>query len=126
VEKINAVIRRFWWAGIQDDNPSNPIVFHSWEDICQPKENGGLGIRDLYTVNKSLITHASWNNVTNKNNFLTIILKAKYFLGNSFWTSKADGPRSVFWALILWVKKDLVNNTMYQIHTGNSSIWSTP
>jgi hypothetical protein len=33
VEKINAIIQRFWWAGVQDDNPSNPIAFHSWEDI---------------------------------------------------------------------------------------------
>ena len=52
VEKINAIIRKFWWAGIQDDSPSNPIAFRSWDDICQSKENGGLGIRDLYIVNK--------------------------------------------------------------------------
>ena len=56
VEKVNSIIRRFWWAGMQDENPTNPIAFCSWEDICQTKENGGLGIRDLYTVNKSLIT----------------------------------------------------------------------
>jgi hypothetical protein len=34
VEKIKAIIQRFWWAGIQDGNPSNPIAFRSWEDIC--------------------------------------------------------------------------------------------
>ena len=50
VEKINAIIRRFWWAGVQDDNPSNPIAFRSWDDICQPIDNGGLAIRDLFTV----------------------------------------------------------------------------
>jgi len=84
MEKINTIIRRFWWAGVQDDDPSNPIAFRSWEDICQPKENGGLEIRDLYTVNKSLITHVAWNIATNKNYFLTSILKAKYFHDKSF------------------------------------------
>jgi hypothetical protein len=59
VGKIIAIIRRFWWADVQDDNPTSPIAFRSWDDICQSKENGGLGVRDLYTVNKSLLTHAA-------------------------------------------------------------------
>lgn len=29
VEKITTIIRRFWWAGIQDENPTNPIAFRS-------------------------------------------------------------------------------------------------
>jgi hypothetical protein len=63
-------------GGVQDDNLTNPTAFRSWDDICQTKENGGLGIRDLYIVNKSLLTQASWNIVTNKNPFLTSVLKA--------------------------------------------------
>lgn len=60
VEKITAIIRRFWWTGVQEDNPTSPIAFRSWDDICQSKENGGLGIRDLYTVNKSLIINTAY------------------------------------------------------------------
>ena len=44
IENINTIIRRFWWACVQDDNPTSPIAFCSEEDICQPKENGVLGI----------------------------------------------------------------------------------
>lgn len=40
VDKITSIIRKFWWAGIQDDNPTSPIHFRSWEDICQSKDNG--------------------------------------------------------------------------------------
>jgi hypothetical protein len=74
VRKITTIIRKFWWAGVQD-NPTSPIAYRSWDDICQPKENGGLRIRDLYTVNglrirdlytvnKSLLTQAAWNIAT--------------------------------------------------------------
>lgn len=126
VGKINAIITRFWWVGVQDDNPTNPIAFRSWDDICQPKENGGLGIRDLYTVNKSLFTQAAWNIVTNKNPFLTSVLKAKYYHNTSFWTANTTGPRSIFWSSILQVETELCTNTIYQIHVGNNSIWSTP
>ena len=96
MERINAIIRKFWWAGAQEDNPTSSTAFRSWEDICQPKENGGLGIRDLYTVNKSLLTHAAYDIANNKNPFLTAVLKAKYFHNNSFWTANTTGPRSIF------------------------------
>jgi hypothetical protein len=77
IERIIAIIRRFWWTGVQEDNPSSPIAFRSWEDICQTKENGGLGIRDLYIVNRSLIVHAAFNIANNKNPLLTAVLKSK-------------------------------------------------
>jgi hypothetical protein len=83
MQQITAIIRKFWWAGVQEDNPTTPISYRSWDDICQSKENGGLGIRDLETVNKSLIIHAAYNIADNKNPFLTAVLKAKYF-PNSF------------------------------------------
>jgi len=78
-----------------------------------PKENGGLGIRDLHTINKSLIIHGAWNIATNKNPFLTVILKAKYFHNSPFWTATADGPRSIFWSSILQVKNNLSSNSIY-------------
>jgi hypothetical protein len=55
IDKINSIIRRFWWAGIQEENNTNPIAFRSWDDIRKPPDQGGLGIRDKEIINKSLI-----------------------------------------------------------------------
>jgi hypothetical protein len=126
VHKINTIIRRFWWTGIQDDNPTSPITYRSWDDICQSKDNGGLGVRDLGTVNKSLILHAACNIATNKNPMLSSILKAKYYPNSSFWTASNSGTRSIFWSSIMQVKKELHNNAILQLHNGNTSIWSSP
>lgn len=95
VQQKTMIIRRFWWTGVQEDNPTSPIAYRSWEDICESKENGGLGIRDLEMVNKSLIIHAAYNIANNKNPLLTSVLKAKYF-PNSFWTATNIGTRSIF------------------------------
>jgi hypothetical protein len=51
LQQITTTIRKFWWIGVQEDGVTSPIAYRSWEDICQSKENGGLGIRDLKTVN---------------------------------------------------------------------------
>jgi hypothetical protein len=40
-------------GGVQDDNPTNPTAFRSWDDICQTKENGGLGIMDFIQSTKA-------------------------------------------------------------------------
>jgi hypothetical protein len=53
-------------------------------------------------------------------------MKSKYFHNSFFWTAKTDGPRSIFWSSILQVRQNLTQNAIYQIHNGNSSIWSSP
>ena len=115
-------MRRFWWAGIQQDDPSNPIAYRSWDDICQSKDNGGLGIRDLHLVNKSLIIHTAYNIANCKDPFLSAILKSKYYSHNSFWRTTNNSSKYVFWSSLMQVKKDLINNVTYQIRAGNSSI----
>jgi len=84
IDKIITVMRRFWWGGVLQDDPSNPIAYRSWEDICQSKENGGLGIRDLHLVNKSLVIHTAYNIANSKDPFLSAVLKSKYYPHNSF------------------------------------------
>jgi hypothetical protein len=126
IEKINTIIRRFWWAGVQEDNHTSPIAYRSWDDMCKSTKDGGLGIRDMQLINKSLILQSAWNVATNKNPFLSSILKAKYY-PNSFFglllLLDLDLSTGLF---VLQVKHHLHSNATLQIHAGNSSIWSSP
>ena len=38
IAKINTILKRFWWAGVQEEQDTSPIAFRSWEDICKSKE----------------------------------------------------------------------------------------
>jgi len=126
IAELTTIIKRFWWAGIQEENATNPIHFRSWEDICQSGQNGGLGIRDLRLVNKSLIMHTVYTLATNKNPFLAQVIKAKYYPNSSFWNSTNNVARSAFWSSILQVKQELLDSVQIQLHQGNSYIWSSP
>jgi hypothetical protein len=84
---------------VQEEQSTSPIAYRSWDDICKLKEEGGLGIRVMETINKSLIIHSAWNIANNKNIFLSDILKSKYFPNASFWNTSDKGPRSVFLVL---------------------------
>jgi hypothetical protein len=96
IAKINAIIRKFWWACIQAENPSNPITYRSWDDICKPKDQGGLGIGDMDLINKSLIIQTTWNVITDKNLSYLIFLRLSTISTHLFWTTSTPGPRLVF------------------------------
>lgn len=70
--------------------------------------------------------HAAWKIATGKDQFLSSILKAKYYPNTSFWLAKQTPTKSPFWSSILEIKECLTQNCTVQIHKGNSSIWSTP
>lgn len=91
-----------------------------------PKARGGLGIRDLATVNKSLLYNTAWNIATNQDHLLTAVLKAKYFSNASFWTAPIHIPKSAFSSSILATKPGFNENCSYQICNGNTNIWSQP
>jgi hypothetical protein len=52
--------------------------------------------------------------------------RPKYYPNSSFWTSPTSGPKSIFWSSVLQVQHHLSENSILQIHAGNSSIWSSP
>jgi hypothetical protein len=49
-----------------------------WEDICKPKEEGGLGVRDLRLVNVSLLTKWRWKHMSFDNEVWKDVVVAKY------------------------------------------------
>ncbi|CAN6177724.1 unnamed protein product [Urochloa humidicola] len=124
--KITTIVRKFWWAGVQDEDASQPLHFRAWEDICRDKAQGGLGIKRIDLVNKSLLLKMAWSIVSQQDPLLSAILKAKYYPNNSFWTAPMHTPRSLFWASILKIKNDLHEHSFYQIANGNTNIWSHP
>lgn len=53
IDKIYAVCRSFMWT-----SKHHPI---SWNTVCSPIEDGGMGIRDLRAWNKALLMKTLWN-----------------------------------------------------------------
>ncbi|GAU32684.1 hypothetical protein TSUD_145580 [Trifolium subterraneum] len=67
--------RNFLWGGI---SKTRRISWVRWEDICKPKVEGGLGIRDLRLVHLSLL--AKWRRrlLLEEEDVWQNVIKAKY------------------------------------------------
>ncbi|KAL1225687.1 putative ribonuclease H protein [Cardamine amara subsp. amara] len=57
LKAIQSLCVRFLWAGNMDKNASAKVA---WKNICLPKEEGGLGLRDFAIWNKALNLRLLW------------------------------------------------------------------
>lgn len=55
------------------------MAWVNWERMCQPKETGGMGFRDLKSFNKALLAKQGWRLQTNTQSLFSRVFKAKYF-----------------------------------------------
>jgi hypothetical protein len=99
--KLTSIVCKFWWTGIQSDTNSKPLCFRSWFDICQPIQDGRLGVRDLLIMNKSLLAMSIWRIIKEPDSVLACVFKSKYFPTCDIWRSNHSLPKSGFWSMVL-------------------------
>lgn len=126
IAKLTAIIRKFWWTGIKEEPTTKTLCLRAWKDICIPKCEGGLGIRNIQAMNRGLILSAAWRIADDPESFRSKVLKSKYYPDTSLWRASTKTPKSAFWSSILKLCHILISNSFIQILDGNSSIWSTP
>lgn len=52
IKNLVAIQRKFLWGGVDRESSIN---WFRWKDVCKAKEKGGLGIRDIESMNISLL-----------------------------------------------------------------------
>ncbi|GAU47706.1 hypothetical protein TSUD_177110 [Trifolium subterraneum] len=68
--------KNFLWGGTSSDK--NKIAWVSWKDVCRPKGEGGLGVRDLKWFNLSLMAKWWWRLLMEEGPLWRNVLDAKY------------------------------------------------
>lgn len=77
IEKANKLCRDFLWAG------GKPKV--AWHNICTPKKEGGLGLRDIKTWNSTILMKVLWNININKDSLWIKWVHDYYLRGWDLW-----------------------------------------
>lgn len=93
-DDISSMISNFWWSNKKD---SRGLAWVSWRKLCDKKDKGGLGFRDMKAFNLALLAKQGWRIISNPSSLMARILKAKYFPTVSFW----DAPRPK-WSSYTW------------------------
>jgi hypothetical protein len=75
IKDIVRIQREFLWGGVRGGRRINWV---SWKEVCKPRSQGGLGVRDIGKVNLSLLVKWRWRLLQNDNAFWKEFLVAKY------------------------------------------------
>jgi len=59
---------------------SKPICWVSWKDVCKPKEDGGLNLREIRKLNHALLAKWSWHCISQEEGRWKELLDSKYGL----------------------------------------------
>jgi hypothetical protein len=96
--EVVKIQRNFFWGGLAS---RRSMCWVKWSEICKPKKEGGLGIKDLRLMNKSLLAKWRWKLLMCEDELWKNVLVAKYgnnVIGNTCLNEEnARAGASVWW-----------------------------
>lgn len=86
-KRMNDIQTDFWWG---KHTNSKGIYIKSFDFLCKPIDQGGLGFKEDNKVNQAMISRISWRLVSNPDNLWDQILKRKYFKKQELFNPKRN------------------------------------
>ena len=96
------------------------MAWFSWDKICLPKVEGGLGFRDLKAFNLALLEKQGWQLQACKNTLLYKVYKARYFPHGDFLTTELRNNPSFAQRSIFSTQSIVRKGCLWQVGNGAS------
>ena len=95
-QKIMSAMPDYQW---NESGDKKKIHWISWNKLCESKENGCLGFRDIEDFNQALLAKQAWRIYNEPNSLLARIFKGRYFAKTSFLESGKGYRPSYAWLM---------------------------
>jgi hypothetical protein len=120
-DDIAQMIFRYWWSQQENEHKAHWV---SWQDMMRPKEEGGLGFRDIYSFNLAMLAKQGWRLIQAPESLCAKVLRAKYFADGDVINAKPIPGMSYVWRSILKGFQILKLGIIWRVGDGNSiRIW---
>ena len=115
-DELNSMCARFWWGPVGNERK---IHWKSWDSLSKPKEEGGMGFRDLRYFNLAMLAKQGWRFLKNKDTLLYKCFKAKYFPRCNFLEAEDVPNSSYVWKSILVAQPILKKGSCLRVGDGS-------
>lgn len=105
-------------------NDESRMHCNRWENLCRPKTEGGIELRDLAHFNSALLAKQRWILIQNMDSLLAQTLNARYFHRNEFPETSLGHNPSYTWSSILEGRKVLKMELVWIVGNGQKiNVW---
>ena len=80
MKKLTTTVARFWWS---PGRSTKGMHWKSWDKVCESKDEGGLGFKDITDFNTAILDKLLWRLIENPNTLFSRILNGRYYMNAS-------------------------------------------
>ncbi|XP_074313994.1 putative mitochondrial protein AtMg00310 [Silene latifolia] len=121
IEELHSAVARFWWGST---DTHRKIHWMRWDKLCEPKEMGGMGFRDLRVFNQTLLAKQVWRLLINPSSLAARVLKARYFRHDSVLDARLGYDPSYTWRSLWGAKALLREGLKWRVGDGHQiNVW---
>ena len=113
---IEVMIKNFFWGQRGD---RRKIHWKNWETLCLPKNEGGLGFKELRKFNEAMLAKQVWRLIHDKDSLFYRVFKAKFFPSSDIFSAQVKLGSSA-WHSILSARKVIATGARWRIGNGQS------
>ncbi|KAK4255381.1 hypothetical protein QN277_008388 [Acacia crassicarpa] len=123
-KEIHSLIANFWWDGNAFGNRTH---WKAWDILTEGKDSGGMGFKDLITMNNSLLAKTAWRLLTRPNDLWVKVMKSVYFPKGEFLAATKGHRASWCWSSLLDGRATLKKDLRWDVGSGTAiRIWGEP
>ena len=114
VRELEGMIRKFWW-GYRGEH--RKIHWVKWERLCEVKEVGGMGFKEIEKFNDALLAKQVWRMINNSESLCHRVFKAQFFPDCSILDAKESRSGSYAWKTIIRARDVVRKRMVWRIGT---------
>lgn len=120
LDEIESMCSAFLWSGTPNQTHKAKVA---WDDLCAPKEEGGLGIRKLRDSSKVFAMSLIWRIFSLKSSLWVSWIQEYLLRQNSFWEVKENGKGSWIWRKLLKLRPLVYEFLRFEVNDGHSAFF---
>jgi hypothetical protein len=114
LRKLDYLRSRFFW---QADTQKKKYRLAKWDILCQPKDMGGLGIKNIDTQNKCLLSKWLFK-LINEEGLWQEVIRKKYLCNKSIGQVRRKPGDSHFWTGLMKVRDMFLERGVFSVNNG--------
>lgn len=96
------------------------IHWMSWERLCKPKSEGGIGFRHIHDFNIALLGKQGWRLLTKSESLVARVYRARYYPNSNFLSATIGGSPSFVWKSVLEAQSIIKEGVACRVGSGTT------